>query len=261
MKRSYLRKININDKLLSVLDICQKINAERDLPVLLNLVAREAASIMEADRASIFLLDKDNLELWSIVTLDGTQIRFDARLGIAGAVAMTGQAINVEDAYEDPRFYKKVDEHTGFRTKSLLVAPLRNHEGEIIGTFQALNKKDGAFNKQDEEVLQALATHVANAIETAQLVGKLKLEREQLWEEKSHLLREVEERFSTQNIVGMSPQIQSIVKLIEQISETSVNVLITGETGTGKELVAKAIHYNSSRAKKIVSGTQLCGFT
>ena len=64
-------------------------------------------------------------------------------------------------------FYKKVDEHTGFRTKSLLVVPLRNHEGEIIGTFQALNKKGSAFNKQDEEVLQALASHVANAIEQA----------------------------------------------------------------------------------------------
>ena len=225
-------------------------NAERGLAALLNLIAREAAKLMEADRASIFLLDREKLELWSIVTLDGTVIRFDARLGIAGAAAMTGQKINVEDAYQDPRFYKKIDGRTGYRTRSLLVVPLKNQDGEVIGTFQLLNKGGGVFNKSDEEVLQALASHVANSIETAQLFQKLKLEKAQLLQVRSHLLREVEERFSTQNILGMSPQIQSIVRLIEQISDTNVNVLITGETGTGKELVAKAIHYDSSRAEK-----------
>ena len=244
------QRAQINEKLIDVLSICQKINAEKDLSFLLSLITREAANLMEAERASIFLLDRDKLELWSIVTLDGTQIRFDARLGIAGAAAMTGQTINVEDAYQDSRFYKKVDEHTGFRTKSILVVPLKNQQGEIIGTFQVINKKTRAFDKQDEEVLQALASHVANAVETVRLVDKLRLEKERLQEEKTRLLKDVEERFSTQNILGVSPQIQGIVRLIEQISDTSVNVLITGETGTGKELVAKAIHYNSSRAKK-----------
>jgi Nif-specific regulatory protein len=238
-----------DEKLPIILKICQKMNAERDLPALLNLIAREAARLMEADRASIFLLDREKQELWSIVTLDGTQIRFDARLGIAGAAAMTGQTINVEDAYEDPRFYKKIDGRTGYRTRSLLVVPLKNQEGEVIGTFQVLNKKDGAFTKDDEEILEALAAHVAIAIETAQLVEELKRHREKLLEENSQLWKEVEGRFSTQNILGTSPQIQNVVRLIEEISDSSVNVLITGESGTGKELVAKAIHYNSSRAR------------
>ena len=142
---------------------------------------------MEADRSSIFLLDREKLELWSIVTLNGEQIRFDGRLGITGAAAMTAQTINVKDAYEDPRFYRKIDARTGYRTRSMLIVPLRNHEGEVIGTFQVLNKKDGAFTKDDEEILQALATHVANAIETAQLVEELKLHREQLLEENTQL--------------------------------------------------------------------------
>lgn len=244
------RQSQLDEKLPIILKICQKMNAERDLPALLSLIAREAARLVEADRASIFLLDREKQELWSIVTLDGTQIRFDARLGIAGAAAMTGQAINVKDAYQDKRFYKKIDGRTGYRTRSLLVVPLKNQDGEVIGTFQLLNKSGGVFNKSDEEVLQALASHVANSIETVQLFEKLKLEKAQLLQVRSHLLREVEERFSTQNILGMSPQIQSIIRLIEQISDTNVNVLITGETGTGKELVAKAIHYDSSRAEK-----------
>lgn len=243
------RQSQIDEKLPAILKICQKINAERGLAALLNLITREAARLMEADLASIFLLDREKQELWSIVTLDGEQIRFDARLGIAGAAAMTGQTINAEDAYKDPRFYKGIDGCTGYRTRSLLVVPLRNHEGEIIGTFQVLNKKGGVFTKDDEEILQALAAHVAITIETAQLVQELKRHREKLLEENTQLWKEVEGRFSTQNILGASPQIQNIVRLIEQISDSSINVLITGESGTGKELVAKAIHYNSSRAR------------
>lgn len=243
------QRSQVDEKLPTILEICQKINSERNLAALLNLVAREAKRLMEADRASIFLLDREKNELWSIVTLDGEQIRFDARLGIAGAAAITGQTINVEDAYQDPRFYKGIDGRTGYRTRSLLVVPLRNQEEEVIGTFQVLNKKDGAFTKDDEEILQALAAHVAITIETVQLVEELKRHREQLLEENTQLWKEVEGRFSTQNILGTSPQIQNIVRLIEQISDSSVNVLITGESGTGKELVAKAIHYNSSRAR------------
>src|ERR1700757_2763772 len=183
--RSIKRRVShqqgqIAEKLPAILQICRKMNTEKSLAALLNLVAREAARLMEADRASIFLLDREKQELWSIVTLDGTQIRFDARLGIAGAAATSGQTINVEDAYQDPRFYKGIDGRTGFRTWSLLVMPLRNYEGKIIGTFQVLNKKRGTFTKDDEEILQALAAHVAITIETVQLVEELKHHREQL---------------------------------------------------------------------------------
>jgi Nif-specific regulatory protein len=243
------RQSQLDEKLPIILKICQKMNAERDLPALLSLIAREAARLAEADRASIFLLDREKQELWSIVTLDGTQIRFDARLGIAGAAAMTGQTINVEDAYQDPRFYKKIDGQTGYRTRSLLVVPLKTQQGEVIGTFQVLNKKNGAFINDHEEILEALAAHAATAIETAQLVGELKRRQEQLLQENTQLWKEAEGRFSTQSILGTSPQIQNVVRLIEEISDSSVNVLITGESGTGKELVAKAIHYNSSRTR------------
>ncbi|MGH7807457.1 MAG: sigma 54-interacting transcriptional regulator [Thermodesulfobacteriota bacterium] len=242
------KRKQLEDKLLAILKISQRINSERDLAALLNLIAQEATRLMEADRATIFLLDREKLELWSIVTLDSEPIRFDARLGLAGAAALTGQTISVEDAYEDPRFYKEIDEYTGYHTQSLLVMPLSKNEGEIIGTFQILNKKSGTFNKEDEEILKALAEQVVNAIETAHLVEELKRHRGQLIEENSQLWKEVKGKFSAQNILGMSRRIQDVVRLIEQISDTSVDVLVTGQSGTGKELAAKAIHYNSSRS-------------
>ena len=241
----------LGEKLLSILKICQTINSERDLEALLDLIAREATRLMEADRASIFLLDREKNEMWSKVALGSEEIiRLDAGSGIAGTVSTTGQTINVEDAHQDRRFYAGIDAHTGYRTRSLLAVPLRNFAGQIIGAFEVLNKKVDAFSHEDEEILKALAAHAAIAIETAQMIKELKTHRDQLLQETAQLWKEVEGRFSRQNILGASEKIQAVLRLIEQISDSSVNVLIAGESGTGKELAAKAIHYNSSRARR-----------
>ena len=89
-------------------------NAERDLSSLLDFVARQSADLLGADRASIFLLDRANNELWSKVALGSEEtMRFDARLGIVGAAVMSGEASNVTDAAGDPRFYAAVDARSG----------------------------------------------------------------------------------------------------------------------------------------------------
>jgi len=120
----------LGEKLFSILKICQKINSERDLGALLDLITREATRLMEADRASIFLLDREKGDLWSKVALGSEEIlRFNTRLGIAGAIAQSGQTINVEDVHQDPRFYPEIDTRTGYHTRSLLAIPLRNLEG------------------------------------------------------------------------------------------------------------------------------------
>jgi Nif-specific regulatory protein len=241
----------LNEQLVHLLKICQSMNSERDLAALLDLIARETSSLMQADRASLFLLDREQGELWSKVALGTDEIlRFDARLGIAGAVASTGETIRVDDARDDSRFYKEIDFHTGYRTTSLLAVPLRKHDGEIIGAFEALNKRTGAFTAEDEEILKALAAQAAIAIESAQMIEQMKRFRDQLQEENAQLRKEVGGRFSTQPIVGASAKIQAVLKLIEQISNSPFHVLITGESGTGKDIAARTIHYKSSRAHK-----------
>src|SRR6185295_20237264 len=93
----------LHERLSAILTISQQMNSERNLGALLDLVAREATRLLEADRASIFLLDRDTLQLWSKVALGSDEIiRFDARQGIAGAAALTGKVVNVVDAYRDP---------------------------------------------------------------------------------------------------------------------------------------------------------------
>src|SRR5215831_20559037 len=109
-----LPQSELNERLAAILQICQKMNSERDLNSLLDLIAREATSLLDCDRASIFLLDRDRNELWSKVALGSEEIlRFDARLGIAGQAALTGNTINVQDAYGDSRFYDAIDGQTG----------------------------------------------------------------------------------------------------------------------------------------------------
>src|ERR1043166_736117 len=129
-------------------------NSERDLGALLDLIAREATDLLDCDRSSIFLLDKERHELWSKVALGSEEIlRFDAAKGIAGTAVSTGEIINVRDAYSDPRFYGGIDNQTGYRTRNLLAVAVRNQQGEIIGAFEVLNKRLGSFNTRGEEKL------------------------------------------------------------------------------------------------------------
>src|SRR5579883_634242 len=246
-----LPQTELHDRLAAILAICRKMNSERELGPLLDLIAREATHLLDCDRASIFLLDRERQELWSKVALGSEErLRFDARLGIVGQAVTTGRPVNVQDAYHDPRFYTAIDDQTGYRTRNVLAVAMRNHAGETVGGFEVLNKRLGPFTERDEQTLEALAAHAASAIETAQLIGDLRRSQDELAEQNATLQREVESRYSTHGIVGTGARIQQVVRLIERIRDSVVNVLITGESGTGKEMAAKAIHYTSPRARK-----------
>ena len=218
-----------------------------DLASIQALITREAKDLLQAARVSVFLFDRENCELWSAISDEGKIMRFDARLGIAGAVAMSGQVINVADAYEHPLFYKEVDAETGYRTHTLLAVPLHSLDGRVIGVGEAINKASGVFTADDGEILATLAAHLADLFENSPIGAELKaraLERQR----RDCSATPTNHGFSTQNIVGMSDRTRSIIRLIDQIRPTSVDVLIQGESGTGKELIAKALHFNSPRA-------------
>ena len=234
------------ERLRAVLNVCKRMTSVGDVVSLLELITIETKELLNADRVSIFLLDREKCELWSMISQEKRIIRFDARLGIAGSVAMTGQTINVADAYEHPLFHKEVDLKTGYRTRTLLAVPLRNLQGEIIGVGEAINKADGLFSDEDAEILQTLAAHVSDTIETTQLDQRLESRPR---ENERNFHEDDASGFSTQNIIGMSHRMRAIIRLIDQIRDCSVDVLIEGESGTGKELVAKALHHSSPRAK------------
>ncbi len=156
-------------KLQSILEVAKAMTAERQVGRLLALVNDAAARVAEADRCSIFVVDRERKELWTPVAHGTGEIRVPLGAGIAGAVAATGQVISIPDAYADPRFNREVDAATGYRTRELLCVPMTNTHGEVVGVIQALNRREGAFGAEDEELLGALAGPAASAIDNALL--------------------------------------------------------------------------------------------
>jgi HD-GYP domain-containing protein (c-di-GMP phosphodiesterase class II) len=165
--QSALRRL---DKLNSLLDVTKAMTAVRDLDTLLPLILREATRVVEADRCSLFILDRERGELWSRIAQGTAQeIRVPVTSGVVGAVATTGASINIKDAYQDERFNRSFDVTNNYRTNSILCVPMRNSKGEVTGVIQALNATDGAFDSEDEELLIALGGQAAAAIENALL--------------------------------------------------------------------------------------------
>jgi len=236
--------------LAGIFDLIRKMTVERKLPEMLTVISKETARRLQAESTSILFFYQDHCELVAFVTLDGVPIRFDARLGIAGTALMGGEPLIVANAQQDPRFYAGVDRFTKKRTRSVLAVPLHSKDGNVIGVFEAINKKGGHFTRRDLDLAVYLLGHIAPTLETAQILHLVSQHRDQLAQENTQLWKEMEGRFITQNLIGTSPRLQNIIRLIDQIQDSSVDVLITGENGTGKELVAKAIHYNSLRARK-----------
>ncbi|MFI3299921.1 MAG: GAF domain-containing protein [Candidatus Gastranaerophilales bacterium] len=164
------------DPLVSLVKIGRSITAQTDIDVLLKVIAEETKTAIQADRCTVFLFDKEKNEIWSKVALgmNDQEIRFPADKGLAGYVIKTGEALNIEDAYNDDRFNPEVDLNTGYHTKTILCLPIKNNNQEIIGAFQVLNKFRGVFSKNDEDLLVAIGGSASIAIENAQLFEQQK---------------------------------------------------------------------------------------
>jgi signal transduction histidine kinase len=164
-------------RLKILLEVIKAMSAETDFDRLLQLIMEESTRAMEAERSTLFLVDHERGELWSRVALgleERKEIRFKSHLGIAGHVATTGEPLNIPEAYDDSRFNQEVDRQTGYRTKTILCMPVRSKYGTIVGVLQVLNKRAGVFTTADEEMLDALSSQAAIALENARLYEDLR---------------------------------------------------------------------------------------
>ena len=228
-----------------------------ELDELIPFVVAKTKELLGAESSAVLLLDEESQELYFPYSADVApqveqrlaMVRFPADRGIAGWVLQHGVADLVADVSKDDRFYQQVDKQSGMVTQSLLCAPLRTRRGPL-GVIELRNKMDGQFTREDLDFLDALAGTIAVAVDNARLYGRLKESEAKLREEVAVLHRDMVSRSRFADILGASAAMEQVFRLMESAITSPVTVLLEGETGTGKELIARAIHYNGPRKER-----------
>jgi signal transduction histidine kinase len=148
-------------------------NVKRD-DVLTNIVD-VVVNLTNADRGTLYLVEKETSEIWSKVLIGGEieEVRLKIGEGLSGWVAEHGETLNIKDVSKDERFDGSFDKATGYNTKNMLIFPIKNKTEETVGVLQLLNSLKGSFDQQEEMFLNAISLNVALALENASLVEQL----------------------------------------------------------------------------------------
>ena len=216
----------------ALIDIGNRVNDTLSLDILFPRLIEVVSETLNAERGSLFLYDPDTLELFSRVMQESVvgEVRFPVRLGIAGGVFASGESEIIEDAYADARFNREIDEKTGFVTRNILCVPIKSKSGDVIGITQALNKRDGAFDADDQRLLEALSQQVS-ALSNAQLHENVaRAQREET------LLLEVSSAIASE--IHINPLLETIVNAATRLLDAERGSLFMYEPGRN-ELYSK----------------------
>ena len=228
-------------RLKTILEITNEWHQTNEMQTLLVRMAEAATQLLDADRASIFLWDKPNKTIVGrpALGIPGGELRLPDDSGIVGQVIQTGEPRRVSGPHDAGEIDRAVDRQTGYRTETILCVPLVSPQGIRLGAFEVLNKRSGSFTLDDQRELIELAAYAAVALENTQHFAEL-LERHE---------KMVEQAAQDALLVGESPPIQALRATVRRIADTDLAVLLLGENGTGKEVVARSIHFGSRRRK------------
>jgi signal transduction histidine kinase/putative methionine-R-sulfoxide reductase with GAF domain len=215
-----------------------------DLDQLLELILKKITDLLDADRATLYLLDEQRKRLLSRIMIgdEARSIELPVGEGIAGHVAKVGRTVRVKDAYKDRRFNRDWDSITGYRTRSILAAPMKNHVGRTIGVIQVLNKRAdqktierrsrrdggkrastppevryGEFSQDDEELLTALATQAAVSIDNSRLFLSVIQKNMQLVDTKEQLEHRVSDLkllFELESAMGRAGTLEDLARAV-----------------------------------------------
>ncbi len=229
-------------RLEKILEITHAWGQTSCMEALLLAMAEAATELLSADRASIFLWDKANKSLVGRPALgvEDDELRIPDNTGIVGQVVQTLETRRVGGRLGSDEIARNIDAETGYHTETLLCVPLIAASGKCLGAFEVLNKREGQFTDEDERGLLELASHAAVALENTKQLEEL-LSKHQLL---------VEEAADGVQLIGNSAAIEAVRSTTRRIADTDLAILVLGENGTGKEVVARSIHYLSSRREQ-----------
>ncbi|TKJ38815.1 MAG: sigma-54-dependent Fis family transcriptional regulator [Planctomycetes bacterium B3_Pla] len=235
-------------------DISRAFAESLDLEETLMSILKSFDTHLKLRRGTITLLDPET-ETINVRLAHGLSRRsrslgsYKVGEGITGLVVQSGEEIVVPDISKDPRFLSKTRARKQEKGKRIafFCVPIKL-EGKTIGALSVDKQADARDDlKANVRLLNVISTMIAQAVKLNKLVQS---DRKELREENVRLRRELKSQFNIDNMVGSSNAMKAVYRLIEQVSASNATVLIRGESGTGKDLVAHAIHYNSLGADK-----------
>lgn len=217
------------EKFTALLEVSNQLADSLSLDILFTRLVGLTTEALRADRGTIFLNDLSSSELFSRIAMgdDMQEIRFPNHLGIAGTVFSSGESLLIPDAYADDRFNQDIDKKTGYRTRNILTAPIRNKFGTPVGVIQILNKLDGDFQESDLSMLEAMGAQASSALLKAQLYEEVERSRK---EEKE--LFEITQAISTE--IHLVPLIQKIMATTTTILEADRSTLFVNDPKTNE---------------------------
>ena len=242
------------------------------LPSILTALCQLFEELCSDSLTSVLLLDSRTRQLWHgaapslppeyTQAINGGAIGPSA--GSCGTAAYRGEPVIVSDIAVDPLWldYRSVALASGLR--ACWSMPIFSTDRKVLGTFAIYSRQPGSPTQQQHDIIAQLAHLASIAIERAraeeeQVEARMKLEnalaeikllKDQLYKENIALREEIDRSSMFEEIVGNSPPLQEVLARVAKVAQTESSVLITGETGTGKELIARAIHKRSARSGK-----------
>ncbi|EAR99261.2 GAF domain protein (macronuclear) [Tetrahymena thermophila SB210] len=173
------RFFNLSLRYKELLNVTSEIAKYTSFDHAFDMILKKIIQHLKCDTASIFLVDYQSQELWTVANKTGKTIRFPLNdRSIAGYCIKHEIAMNVFDAYEDPRFNKQVDFDTGYRTKTILCVPIKDQKNQVVGCLEAINKVNDFFNKQDQEMLEIMGSFCSSILQNSLKFDKLLIQRD-----------------------------------------------------------------------------------
>jgi formate hydrogenlyase transcriptional activator len=241
-----------NTRLKLLLDLTNRITSNLDLTDLLRSISGSARQVMECDLVVITLVDSESGQ-FRIYALDFPNSKgFIHEELVTYHDAVSRRAFEtlkpvIVNQFDPVEFGPEASQIVlGEGLKTLCIAPLVNR-GRAIGILCLARKQANSFSEHDAEFLTEVAGQVAIAIENALAYREISELKDKLAHEKLYLEEEIRCELNFEDIIGSSPALKQVLELVEAVASSDSTVLLLGDTGTGKELIARAIHDHSRR--------------